>query len=114
IETAQVEFMNFESNLEKEKKFLTCFNSLLDISSPFEGKPRTCDLYSIETYIYNSFEKGLRNIYSESGWEEVLIILEKVSQKTTTYLMGSAGGPLTSSRLIQLLDSFAHIDAARK
>ncbi|MGE7128945.1 AAA family ATPase [Lysinibacillus xylanilyticus] len=113
IEMAQIEFTEFKSDSDRETEVLNTFKSLLNISSPFEGKPRACDLHSIEPYIYNSFKKGLKYVCSAKGWKEVLQTLEEISMKTTTYLMGSAGGPLPSLSLIKLLDSLTHIDNAK-
>ncbi|HID1394499.1 TPA: hypothetical protein ACXDX0_002276 [Staphylococcus aureus] len=113
IKMAQIEFYDFKSDLERENEVLKSFKSLLNIISPFEGKPRACDLYSIEPYIYDSFNKSVKYVCSVSGWEELLLILESISKKTTTYLMGSAGGPLISSKLIELLYSLTNVDVAK-
>lgn len=71
-------------------------------TKPFEGKPRACDLFSLKDVIYDSISRALFLVKTKEEWEHVLIILEKVSDETTTSLQKSLGGPLTMDKLYQL------------
>lgn len=75
-------------------------------TDPFKGKPRTCDLYEFESYIYNSLKEGLSLVRTESEWTNIIKILVQVSNETTTTLQRSLGGPLASNKLFELLLEF--------
>ncbi|KYZ68275.1 AAA family ATPase [Bacillus sp. GZT] len=103
IKMTEIEIREFDNIDEKETAVLNAFRLMENEHSPFLGKPRACDLYGIENIILNSFREGMEYISSEKAWIELVLILENISEKTTTYLMGDSGGPLTSSDLIKLL-----------
>jgi len=87
-------------------------NDLFEIlkydTDPFKGKMRTCDLHSIEGDIYTSFEEGLSMIKEGESWDKIIDILLIVSDKTTTSLQRSLGGPLTTEKLFLLLTDFVN------
>ncbi|TKH85950.1 NACHT domain-containing protein [Bacillus cereus] len=114
IRMAEIEAERIPSNDEKEKLILSAFRLMENEVSPFSGKPRACDLYSIEDIIFTSFKEAMQSVVSEEGWLELTFILENISKKTTTYLMGSPGGPLPSSRLIGLLNLYTNQENAKK
>ncbi|MDR7002040.1 ATP-binding protein [Neobacillus niacini] len=114
IKSSQIEFDEFMNEYEKERAILDSFHLMERIVSPFQGKPRACDLHSIEKAIYMSFKNRIEYVVSEAGWIELTLILENITNKTTTYLMGSPGGPLTSSELLELLNSFAFKEQAKE
>ncbi len=71
-------------------------------TEPFVGNPRTCDLYYLQDFIYNSINEGLTLIQKEEDWEYILAIIEKVSNNTTTSLQKSLGGPLATDKLFDI------------
>jgi hypothetical protein len=70
---------------------------------PFHGTPRTCDLYSLHDFIYESLNEGLSFIKEKEDWIYILKILDKVSTKTTTYFQNSPGGPIATNNFFKLL-----------
>lgn len=84
------------------------FQFLIYDTEPFKGKPRTCDLFSAENFIYNSFDDGLKFIIKEAEWEEIIELLMKLSEDTTTGTRKSLGGPLSTDKLFQILDENAN------
>ncbi len=84
------------------------FKLLIYDTEPFKGKPRTTDLYSLRDYIYNSFVKGVKCLKTKTEWEEVIGILVKLSNETTTEIQKSIGGPLPTDKLFQLLDEYSN------
>ncbi|MGE4444362.1 MAG: hypothetical protein AB7E37_05200 [Candidatus Altimarinota bacterium] len=89
------------------KELKEAFSYLILDLEPFKGKPRTMDIYGIEPFIIESIDKGLKLIQNNpEEWKEILDILEKVTEKTTTYLTNIAGGPLTPSKKLDLLKKY--------
>jgi nucleoside-triphosphatase THEP1 len=82
------------------------FDFLKVNTEPFFGKPRTCDLYSLHSFIYSSFSEGLSLIRNQSEWKETIDTLVRVSNDTTTSLQRSISGPLATDKLFQLLTEF--------
>ncbi|MCI4621419.1 hypothetical protein AT960_11115 [Priestia megaterium] len=113
IKTAEIEFHESYDEYEKERGLLDAFYILENIASPFQGKPRACDLHSIENSIFTSFKEAMEYIVTEECWSELTSILESISKKTTTYLMGTPMGPLTSSKLLELLNLFTNKENAK-
>jgi len=84
-------------------KLRNAFDFLTYNVEPFHGKPRTCDLYSLHDFIYESLNEGLSFIKEKDDWDYVLKILNKVSTKTTTYLQNSPSGPIATNNFFKLL-----------
>ena len=80
------------------------FQYLIYDTEPFKGKPRTCDLYQAEEYIHFTFSTGLSFVIETEQWDEILDILLEVSNKTTTSLQRSLGGPLSTNEFFKLLE----------
>ena len=76
------------------------FQYLICDTERFKGKPRTCDLYLAENFIYDSIVKGLKFIKTRNEWDEIIEILIKLSNDTA--------GPLVTNKLFQLLDENAN------
>lgn len=74
---------------------------------PFCGEPRTCDLFHATLAISDSFHRALALIQTSQQWRSALHSLKAVSSGTTTRLDRSQGGPLTPSRLFDLVAPFA-------
>lgn len=70
---------------------------------PFYGKPRTCDLYSLHDFIYESLNEGLSLIKEKEDWVYILKLLDIVSTNTTTYFQNSPSGPIACNNLFKLL-----------
>jgi len=89
------------------------FQYLVNDTEPFKGHPRTCDLYSVRDLVYNSFVSGLKFIKNYKEWNEIIELLIKLSNDTTTTIQKSLGGPLATDKLFQILDETAN-DVNRK
>ena len=87
---------------------LDAFRFLTYDTEPFKGEPRTCDLYSLRDYLYNSFAEGVKCLKTESEWKKIIQILVKLSDETTTEIQKSIGGPLPTDKLFQLLDEHSN------
>lgn len=84
------------------------FEYLTYDTEPFKGKPRTCDLYSAQGFIYNSLKAGLKFIKKREEWDEIIELLTKLSDDTTSSLQKSISGPLATNKLFQILDEHAN------
>ncbi|MBW1615960.1 MAG: AAA family ATPase [Deltaproteobacteria bacterium] len=84
------------------------FQFLIYDTEPFKGNPRTCDLYGSEYFIYDSIAAGLIFIKSKEEWNEIVELLIKLSEETTTSMRKNLGGPLPTDKLFQLLDENAN------
>lgn len=91
-----------ESKSVNEMEFIEAYSWLIKDMDPFNGKPRTCDLYRYESIIYESIKKPLKYVTTESMWKDILDIIEKMSRNTMTSLMGSPTGPLAPNKLVDL------------
>ncbi len=84
------------------------FNYLIYDTEPFKNSHRTCDLYSAKDFIYDSIKEGLRFVKTKGEWDEIINILKKLSNETTTSLQKSINGPLATDKFFQLLDEYAN------
>jgi hypothetical protein len=80
----------------------SAFDYLAYKTEPFEGKPRACDLHSLNSFIFESINEGLSLVISQEDWEYILHKIEIVSTKTTTYFQNSPGGPIATDNLFKL------------
>lgn len=78
------------------------FDFLVYNLEPFQGNPRTCDLYQLRGFIYDSLNEGLSFIRKKDDWSYVLKIIDKASTKTTAYIQNSPGGPIVANNLFKL------------
>jgi hypothetical protein len=74
---------------------------------PFRGEPRACDLFHATVAISDSFHRALALLQTPQQWRNALNSLKAVCSGTTTRLDRSQGGPLTPSRLFDLVAPFA-------
>jgi len=81
----------------------TAFDYLAYDLKPFNGKPRTCDLYSLHDFIFESLNEGLSFIKEKEDWTYILSIIDKVCTNTTTYLQNSPSGPIATNNFFKLL-----------
>jgi hypothetical protein len=84
-------------------KVKSAYAMLILDTEPFKGKPRACDLYKCEKFIYDTFQKSFSLLQSQEDWKFVLNVLKKVSNDTSTSFQRAANGPLTTLKLFQLL-----------
>ncbi|MBK7956926.1 MAG: NACHT domain-containing protein [Bacteroidetes bacterium] len=84
-------------------KLRNAFDFLAYNLEPFQGTPRTCDLFSLHDFIYDSINEGLSYIKEKEDWTYILKVLDKVSTKTTTYFQNSPGGPIATNNFFKLL-----------
>lgn len=97
--------------IKAQKKVLyhqvkTAFDYLKYSTDPFLGKPRVCDLYFIHNLTYSSFREGLTLIRTETQWRDIIDLLTKVGNETTTTLQRSASGPLETATLFRVFAEF--------
>jgi len=106
-------YINIKIVLSKGNKWnsstiLEAFKFLTYDTEPFKGKPRASDLYSLRDFLYNSFAEGIKYLKNETEWKEIIKILVKLSNETTTEIQKSLGGPLSTDKLFQLLDEYSN------
>ncbi|MDB2155171.1 ATP-binding protein [Clostridium butyricum] len=80
------------------------YRILIQDTEPFKGKPRVCDLHNIENIIRLTILQPLRHINNMDTFKNIINILTKVSEETTTSLQGSIGGPLSTNKYVELLE----------
>jgi len=80
------------------------YRILIQDTEPFKGKPRVCDLHNIENIIRLTILQPLRHINNMDTFKNIIDILTKVSEETTTSLQGSIGGPLSTNKYVELLE----------
>lgn len=97
-----------ESKIEDFNTIKEAFLYLTYDTEPFKGKPRTCDLYSIEKFIYDTLKDGLELIKTTNEWIEIIDIFVKLSEDTTTNLYKSLNGPLHTNKLFKILDEISN------
>lgn len=82
---------------------------LLQDTEVFKGKPRTCDLYFLQSELTESYERAVEVIIKNGtlkDLEKVLNILERLDEETGTSLDHSMGGPLTDNEFMKLMAHF--------
>lgn len=84
---------------------LATFRLLAQDTRPFVGTPRACDLFWLHSIIERSIARALA-LVTDDEWEAVLEVLTRVSDETSTTLMGELGGPLARDVLLGLIYRF--------
>ncbi|MEV7721953.1 ATP-binding protein [Streptomyces sp. NPDC088184] len=79
--------------------------------SPFTGKPRACDLYSIHPLIEESVRRAAA-LVSDQDWPQAWRTLIHVSREISVSLRGEMGGPLPADTLLTI--SVEHTTPARR
>ena len=69
---------------------------------PFEGEPRSCDLYSIHGLIDQTIRHAVE-LLDDERWPEAIRILQRVCDCVTTSLRGETMGPLPPIRFLKLV-----------
>lgn len=85
---------------------IEAFDELKHDVHPFRGKPRACDLYSIEGVIKETIAWGLSLLRSEEEWCKALDTLSIVSSKTASKIDQEDGGPLSIGTMIEVLMTY--------
>lgn len=81
---------------------LSALSELSNHTEPFVGEPRACDLYSIHGICNESFRRAA-GLVADAHWPEAWRYLRDIAWETTTSLMGSPSGPLTTFALAEIL-----------
>ncbi len=83
------------------------FDLLVEDTRRFAGTPRACDLYNVQTTIFDSIRDGLGLLDQDPlAFQEVLPKLVKISDDTTSSLHNEESGPLTTEGLFNVLQDF--------
>jgi len=91
---------------------MEAFDLLIQDTRPFVGNPRACDLFSIQSDIFDSIKAGLDLLDEDpNAFGVVLPKLVRVSNETTTLLQNNEGGPLDTEALFNVLRDFVEIPA---
>ena len=90
------------SDDERSVRALEALRLLTGDLSPFEGDPRSCDLYPIHGVIYQTIRSAVRMLDDEA-WPEGVRLLHDVSDRISTSIQGELGGPLPPRRLLELI-----------
>lgn len=75
-------------------------------TDPFVGSPRACDLYAGHETISRTIERAIR-LLDPGQWPDALALLGRVSQATTTILMGNSTGPVHADELARIVTKLA-------
>ena len=86
---------------ERSRLSLEALKILTEVSDPFAGEPRACDLYFIEDRIHETIRRSI-DLIDDDAWAEALETLDQVSASISTTLQGAQHGPLSRSALLQL------------
>ena len=86
---------------ERSQAGLKALRILMEVSDPFLGDPRACDLYSLQGLIRQTIWRAVR-LLDDGAWKEGIQFLNCVSDATTTSLQGEMSGPLPRDELLDL------------
>ena len=90
------------SDNERSVRALEALRLLKGDLRPFEGKPRSCDLYPIHGVIHQTIRRAVR-LLDDKAWPEGMRLLHDVSDRISTSIQGELGGPLPPRRLLKLI-----------
>lgn len=108
--SAQIKNMQPEMICES---VLSIMDLLLQDTEVFKGKPRTCDLFSLQKELKKSYEQAVQLIIDNGTLEDIdqaFSILEKLDEKTGTRLDHFIGGPLPDSEFLELISCFLSVE----
>ena len=86
---------------EQSRSGLDALRILTEVTNPFLGEPRACDLYPIHGRIEESIRRAM-SLLNDQDWDEALGILDRVSSSISTTISGEMGGPLSRDRLLHI------------
>ena len=86
---------------ERSQAGLKALRILTEVSDPFLGDPRACDLYSLQGLIRQTIWRAVR-LLDDGAWKEGIEFLNCVSDATTTSLQGEMSGPLPRDEFLDL------------
>ena len=89
--------------LPSEQLLLNALEDLARDIKPFEGKPRTCDLYEIHSVIAQIIGQAIALIRHPQVLKQVFPFLRTISYETTTWLDRSGNGPFAPISLFKSL-----------
>ncbi|HEX9869638.1 MAG TPA: hypothetical protein VGC99_13800 [Candidatus Tectomicrobia bacterium] len=92
---------------EAEALLLTALEDLARDIRPFEGSPRTCDLFQIHDHVSSTIARVLALLCSREAWERAVPLLRTIAYETTIRLDRHHSGPLTPTTLVELLLPYA-------
>lgn len=105
-----VSIQYLEKNIERineteiDLELYKSYRILIQDTEPFKGKPRVCDLHNIDNIIRLTILEPLRHINNIDTFKNIIDILTKVSEETTTSLQGSIDGPLSTNKYVEILE----------
>ncbi len=102
FEIAQLEASSL-TTAKKERLLEIALKNLNKFTHPFKGQPRAMDLYGIREWSLDSFRRTLIMAREFSNYSEILNLLSNISRRSTSYLQGSSGGPLSGETFNSLL-----------
>lgn len=111
IELSSLETTNFETT-KKFERLESALERLNAYAHPFKGIPRAMDLYGITDLSADSFRRTLLFSKGFPNYVKILGILSNISRRTTSYLQGSSGGPLSGETYNSLLQEILPVLSA--
>lgn len=95
----------------REAEILEWLQYLLKDTDVFKGSPRTCDLFSMETMLYDTYRMALSLLAKGEREENIALveafeILGRLSEETTTLLDNAPGGPLVQEKRLLLMTEY--------
>lgn len=91
------------STAKKAELLQGAIKNLEKYHHPFKGTPRAMDLYSITDISTDSFRRTLVFAKDFPNYSEILDSISNISWRSTSYLQGSSGGPLSGETFNSLL-----------
>ena len=107
ITLAEIERRAVRRPAEAADEVVAALRDLTADTHPFRGEPRAMDLFHATVCISDSFHRALALLQTPQQWRSALNSLKAVSAGTTSRLDRTQSGPLTPSRLFDLVAPFA-------
>lgn len=106
-----VRIYTLENSFSYEQEILTWLRYLVKDTDVFKGKPRCCDLFSVEEMLLDTYRMALGLLAGDEREKnfalvEAFDILGNLADETTTLLDNSPGGPLVQGKRLHLMKEF--------
>ena len=87
---------------EQSQSALDALRPLTEVTDPFAGDPRACDLFALEGIIRSTLRRILR-LVNDASWSEAIDLIRTTSNQMTVTLSGELGGPIPPGEVLRLV-----------
>lgn len=94
---------------ERSAQAIEALRILTEVSDPFAGKPRACDLYGIHDIIDATLSRILR-LVDDASWPTAVSLIRTTSQQMSVTIWGELGGPVPSDKVAELIIDNTTVD----